>query len=230
MDLHTPEMIADNKPEAPGSSNSLWLRTGFFQDPDQFEYLFQEILPRLVRDAGTGIRSRLMAWCLGCGTGEEPYSVAMVLQEFADRFPGLPFQFTVLGTDPSEERLEQARLAIYDWQKGQQLPLPVRNRYLLKSKDPQQQRIRIIPQLRSMVRFRCLSLAEEASGFREPMDLIFCRGVISQLEPPDQVPVLSRVCRLITPGGYLFLRRDEAPPGSVPGLHSVTAGIYQYQP
>ncbi|WP_130472192.1 CheR family methyltransferase [Candidatus Magnetaquicoccus inordinatus] len=181
----------------------------FFHQADHFEYLVQTALPELIKVTGAGISRDFMIWSAGCATGEEAYTLAMVLQEFADHYPGIPFRAKVLATDISERVLATANDAIYNIEKVAPISMEMKRKYLLKSRDPNRQLVRVIPELREMVKFRRLNILDHDFGLRERMDIIFCRNRISHFNRPTQQKLVSNFCRNLSPGGYLFLGHTE---------------------
>ncbi len=185
--------------------------SGFFEEPTHFEYLVRDAVPELIRSYGYGVRKELMVWSVWCLSGEEPYTLAMVLSEFALRFPGLGFRFMILATDASTNTLDTARRGIYNEDHISHVPMHLRKKYLMRSRDNSRRLIRIAPEIREMVRFRKTDLREEDFNFREPMDIIFCRNVAGWDDMRERVDLLRRFYRHLSPGGYLFLGHDEDP-------------------
>ncbi|MBF0096929.1 MAG: protein-glutamate O-methyltransferase CheR [Magnetococcales bacterium] len=183
--------------------------TEFFHQADHFEYLVQTALPELIKVTGAGISREFMIWSAGCATGEEAYTLAMVLQEFADHYPGIPLRAKVLGTDISDRVLAQANEAIYSMEKVAPISLDMKRKYLLKSKDPNRQLVRVVPELREMVKFRRLNILESDFALRERMDIIFCRNRLTHFNRPTQQKLVNNFCRNLSPGGYLFLGPTE---------------------
>jgi chemotaxis protein methyltransferase CheR len=182
-------------------------KTDFFREPRHFEFLVQNALPELIRLCGAGTRRPLSVWSAGCSTGEEPYTLAMVLSEFAGRNPG--FLFSLLATDISTSVLERAVRGTYKEERVDAVPPEFKRKYLMKSKDRVKKLIRIVPELRSLVKFRRLNFLDHDFGMRELQDIIFCRNVIIYFDRPTQEKVLTRLCRHLIPGGYLFMGHSE---------------------
>ncbi len=198
--------------------------TEFFHQADHFEYLVQTALPELIKVTGAGISRDFMIWSAGCATGEEAYTLAMVLQEFADHYPGIPLRARVLGTDISDRVLSQANEAIYSMEKVAPISLDMKRKYLLKSKDPNRQLVRVVPELREMVKFRRLNILESDFSLRERMDIIFCRNRLTHFNRPTQQKLVNNFCRNLSPGGYLFLGPTESLQGlQVPVVQAAPA-------
>ena len=182
-------------------------KTDFFREPQHFEYLLNKAIPDIIAGIGTGIRKTFMVWSAACSSGEEVYTLTMVLEEFARKRPG--FKYMVLGTDISTKMLETAKAAIYDEERIIPVPMDLRQRYLLRSKDPQRKDVRIIPELRAKARFRWLNFMDQDFGLREKMDVIFCRNVLIYFDRPTQEKVVGHLCRHLAIGGYLFTGHSE---------------------
>jgi chemotaxis protein methyltransferase CheR len=182
-------------------------KTEFFREPGHFDYLTANVIPELIRSAGAGIRRPFMIWSAACSSGEEPYTLAMVMDQFGRRNQGFTFQ--VLGTDISTKVLDTAKEAIYEDDRIEGIPEGLRRVYLLRSRDRKKGLVRVAPELRAHVRFRRLNFMEEDFGMRERMDVIFCRNVLIYFDRPTQETVINRLCNHLQPGGYLFTGHSE---------------------
>ncbi len=199
-------------------------KTDFFREPRHFEYLTQTAMPALIRH-GVGINRRALIWSAGCATGEEPYTLAIVLSEFAAGHPD--FDFSIIGTDISTQVLQTAAVGIYAHDKVAPVPMPLRKKYLLRSKDPSRNQVRIIPALRAKVAFRRLNFMDPDFGLRESADIVFCRNVIIYFDRPTQELVLNRICRHLRVGGYLFMGHSETLNGLNVDLVPATSTVYR---
>jgi chemotaxis protein methyltransferase CheR len=174
-------------------------KTDFFREPRHFEYLTQTALPQL------GDR-KLLVWSAACSSGEEPYTLAMVLSEYAAARP--QFDFRILATDISTKVLRTAEDAIYSSQAAKPIPPPLRRKYLLQSKD--RNHVRIVPALRRTIAFHSLNLMDANYGVRQMFDIIFCRNVLIYFDRPIQEAVIGKLCRNLHPGGFLFVSHSES--------------------
>jgi chemotaxis protein methyltransferase CheR len=172
-------------------------KTDFFREPAHFDYLTRKVLPEITRT-----RRSVTIWSAGCSSGEEPYTLAMVLKEYG-------CDFMILATDISTKVLDKAQRAVYDDGQVAPIPDPLKKKYLLKSKDPGKNLFRVVPDLRNHVRFRRLNFMEGDFGFREPMDVIFCRNVIIYFDKPTQERLLNKFCNYLSPQGYIFMGHSE---------------------
>jgi chemotaxis protein methyltransferase CheR len=202
-------------------------KTDFFREPVHFQYLVQTILPEaLIEQEGARQRDRpFFLWSAGCSTGEEPYTLAMVLSAFAQQHPA--FRFSVMATDISTRVLDRARDGIYDEDRIATVPHELKQSYLLRSKDRGRSLVRIVPELRAAVQFKRLNLMEESFSFSEPLDVIFCRNVIIYFDRSTQERLISRFCRVLKPDGYLFLGHSESVHGFDLPLRRITSTVYR---
>lgn len=180
-------------------------KTDFFREGHQFVYLKETALPELM-ESGI-VRGSFSVWSSACSRGHEPYTLAMVLAEFGRTRGNLSFH--ILGTDISTRVLDIAKKAVYDHEEIEPVPLDLRKRYLLRSRDREKRLVRIVPGLRSRVKFRRLNLMDDQYPMVDQMDVIFCRNVMIYFERQTQEALLARLCRHLKAGGYLFVGHSE---------------------
>jgi len=200
-------------------------KTDFFREPAHFTYLVEKVVPDLRSSRGAGSRRPLMIWSAGCSTGEEPYTIAMVLMEHAESAGRL--NFSILASDISTQVLERAREAIYTEARMQPVPPHLRRKYFMRSKDRSRGLVRVAPEVRAMVRFRRINFMEGDFGMREPMDVIFCRNVIIYFDRPTQENLLRRLSGHLIPGGYLFMGHSETLSGLDVPFFPVVPTVYR---
>lgn len=198
-------------------------KTDFFRESRHFDYLLGVAVPALLGQSGWN--RNLLVWSAGCSTGEEPYTLAMVLSDYAERNKG--FHFQLLATDISTQVLAHAQRAIYKSELLKPVPADLRRKYVMRSKDRSSPLQRIVPELRQIVEFRRLNLMNRDFGIDEPMDVIFCRNVIIYFDPPTRASLLNRFTRQLRPGGYLFLGHSETLNGLDVPLTSVGPTVYR---
>lgn len=199
-------------------------KTDFFREPGHFDFLTKHALPEMIEAHSEEIHKRLTIWSAGCSSGEEPYTLAMVLREFASQ---RRFSFLILATDISKSMLEKAALAIYDAERIAPVPVDLQKKYLLRGKDRTQQRFRVAPELRQLVKFRILNFMDSDFGFREPIDIIFCRNVIIYFDKKTQEELLRKFCNSLTSRGYIFMGHSETLFGMDLPLVQVAPTIYR---
>jgi chemotaxis protein methyltransferase CheR len=199
-------------------------KTDFFREAAHFEYLFDHALPDLITTTGAGINKSLEIWSAGCSSGEEPYTLAMLLSEFAETCHG--FDYSILGTDISERVLEKAVRGIYREHLTQPVPAALKKKYMMRSKNREADLVRMVPELRGKVRFRRINLMDRVLDVNRTMDLIFCRNVIIYFERAVQYELIWKLCENLTAGGYLFLGHSETLHGMNLPLKQVSPMVY----
>jgi chemotaxis protein methyltransferase CheR len=222
--LHSPE---GRKEEPTYLVDAITTKTDFFREPSHFDYLTGAIVPEMARSFGAGIRRPLTVWSSACSTGEEPYTIAMVLAEYAASVNPQAYRFTIEATDISEVVAETGRCAIYSEAAIEPVPDALRLRYLLRSKDRQSNRVRIVPELRARVHFRTLNLLSPDYGFAEPLDVIFCRNVMIYFDRATQHKILSQMCQALRIGGFLIMGHAESLSGMDLPLAQANPTVYR---
>lgn len=180
-------------------------KTGFFRGPDHFEYLHDTVLPSLLKGNKLGT---LQCWSAACSTGEEPYTLAMVLNEARIHNPAL--NYSILATDLSTQVLQRAAQAVYTEEQAAEIPLPMRRRYLLQSKDKLARQVRVNAVLREKVLFQRLNLMDDSYNTGINFQIIFCRNVLIYFDRATQERVVQKLSERLEPGGYLFIGHSES--------------------
>ena len=181
-------------------------KTDFFREPEHFDFLVQQALPDLVARNESG--RPLLFWSAGCSTGEEPYTLAMVLSEYGQNRPG--FRFRVLATDISTQVLAKANRGIFNEALLHPVPPVMRRKYFMRSRDPQSNLLRVVPELRRLVDFRRLNFMDGDFGLSDHADVIFCRNVIIYFDRPTQERILQKLAAHLVSGGYVFVGHSES--------------------
>ena len=201
-------------------------KTDFFRESKQFDYLKKKALPELLSSVPPGGVKKLYLWSSGCSRGHEPYTLAMVLSEYAEQ-QNKRIDFRILGTDISTDVLNVAQKAVYTHEEVEPVPMALRKKYLLRSKDRSKNMVRIIPQLRSKVRLHRLNLMNKHYTSIEQMDIIFCRNVMIYFDKETQNQILHKLLKHLKPGGFLFMGHSEVVQHAEFPLKSVQTTIYQ---
>ncbi|MDR3440642.1 CheR family methyltransferase [Telmatospirillum sp.] len=199
-------------------------KTEFFREPQHFRFLTEQGLPTLLAKSGAGGRRTLKAWSAACSTGAEPYTMAMVLQEFGQTQRG--YRYSVLATDICTEVLEKGLLGIYPEEMSAPVSEELLRRYFMRSRDRARQEVRVAPEIRTQVRFARLNLMDESYDVDMGMDIIFCRNILIYFDKPTQEQVLKRLCQHLHPGGYLIIGHSEATAGFSLPLRSVAPTVF----
>lgn len=175
--------------------------TYFFRDHKPFEALRREILPALA--AARADTRRVRIWSAACSSGQEPYSLAMVVHEFFAAMPGWDIQ--ILATDINKEVLAQASGGCYGpLEVNRGLPASLLVRYFHECGSQWQ----ITDEIKRLVKFDVLNLTKAWPPL-PPMDVIFLRNVMIYFDLPTKQQILKRVSRVLQPDGYLFLGGAE---------------------
>lgn len=201
-------------------------KTDFFREPVHFTFLTETVLPEFMNSYSPSSRPPFSVWSSACSSGEEPYTLNIVLNEFERANPG--FRFSILATDISTKVLEKARAGIYDEAQIAMIPSMQKGRYFLRSKDRSKGKVRVVPALRSSIAFQHLNLMDESYPLREgSLDALFCRNVIIYFDRQTQNMLLARLCKYLRRDGYLFLGHSETVHGFDLPVTRVTSTIYR---
>jgi chemotaxis protein methyltransferase CheR len=176
-------------------------KTSFFREPQHFDFLAARVLPACA-EAG---RARI--WSAGCSSGEEAYTIAMVMRETIPDVERMDAR--VLATDISERVLARAREGVYEHELMRDVPVPLARKYFACVRQEAPRAYRAGDALRALVRFARLNLME-AWPMRGPFDAIFCRNVMIYFDRPTQERLVGRFWELLAPGGHLFVGHSES--------------------
>ena len=198
-------------------------KTDFFREAGHFDYLVSKALPDLAARKGANRKS--LVWSAGCSTGEEPYTLAMVLSEYSDTCPG--FGFRVLATDISTAVLAKAALGVFKSEVAGTVPQNLRKKYFMRSRDPESDLLRVVPEVRALIEFRRVNFMDSDFGLSELPEIIFCRNVIIYFDRPTQVRLLEKLTRQLAPGGYFFAGHSESLQGMDLPLVPVAPAVYR---
>jgi chemotaxis protein methyltransferase CheR len=183
-------------------------KTEFFREPDHFKFLADVALPQMLSERRGGVNTLIKAWSTASSIGAEPYTLAMVMEDVSNRIGG--FRISIVATDISSRVLETAAGATYPEAMIEPVPLEMRKRYLLRGRNGSKGLVRLVPEIRRLVRFGRLNLMDAAYPVDQDMDLIFCRNMLIYFDKPTQQAVLTRLCDHLRPGGCLFLGHSES--------------------
>ena len=189
-------------------------KTAFFREDAHFTFLAEALERRM----GRGVT----IWSAGCSSGEEPYTLAMVLAEYHRRHG--THGSRILATDISDRVLTRARAAEYDREQLSPVPFELADRYLQPGSAPG--RLTIAPELRRMVRFARLNLMGPWP-MKGPFEVIFCRNVMIYFDTPTRQTLVQRFTDLLAPGGYLMTGHSESITSLSHDLTYVQPALYQ---
>lgn len=193
--------------------------TYFMREPVHFSVLNETVLPELAARSRNGFCN---VWCAGCSTGEEAYTLAMLLQDFRDRTSGAP-NIRILATDISREVIEKAENGIYPAAQWERIPKKWQDRYCHMEDD---KTFRIDDKIKYHIRFKKQNLLESES-MAESFDLIFCRNVMIYFDRESKRRLLGRLEEALKPGGYLFIGLAELFGREETKLRPVSPAVYK---
>jgi len=173
----------------------------FFRDIKPFDQFKQVLLPKLLQTRAGARKIRI--WSAACSSGQEPYSLAMILREEGVKLAG--WRFEIAATDISAEMLEKSKAGMYS-QFEVQRGLPVT--YLVKYFTQMGDKWKIDPSLREIIQFREFNLLNDPTMLGQ-FDIVFCRNVLIYFDNETKRQILERISRVMPPDGYLYLGGAE---------------------
>jgi chemotaxis protein methyltransferase CheR len=179
--------------------------TSFFREPHHFEFMASQMLPTVMK-RNTGAR-KMRIWCCAASTGEEPYSIAMVLREAQQQLVG--WDVKLLATDLDSAVLAHGQAGVYTAERFNGMDPKRMARFFDKGGGAHAGKLRAREELRSLITFKQLNLMRDWP-MRGPFDAIFCRNVIIYFDKPTQRELFERMARLQRPGDLLFLGHSES--------------------
>lgn len=196
-------------------------KTDFFREPEHFKFLTSTHLPQWCESE----RRTMNVWSAGCSSGEEPYTLVMVLEEFRRRNP--QFAYNVLASDVSIRVIQSAFKGVYTLDKIATLPMELKRAYFLRSKV-QPELVRVKPEYRKKINYKRINFMDDAYGLmKQDYDIIFCRNVLIYFDKATQEKVIRKFISHLRPGGLLFLGHSESIMGMDVPLKQVRPTVYQ---
>jgi chemotaxis protein methyltransferase CheR len=180
--------------------------TFFWRENDHFEYFIKTVLPEMTGALKDQKNRSLKIWCSGCSSGEEPYTLAMLLREYFGASLS-SWDTGILATDISSRALDKAVAGVYPEENVSKLPSHLKNAYFKRTADGQ---LEVIPSLKSMIMYRRLNLIADSYPFKSKFNIIFCRNVMIYFDKPTREALLARYSRYMVDGGYLFIGHSES--------------------
>jgi len=179
-------------------------KTDFFREATHFDFLRDIILPNFTKES---YAPEFRLWSAGCSTGEEVYTLAMVLQEFSS---SKALNYHIWGTDVAEPSVLHAHQAVYERNRITPIPPRLQKKYLLKHKNPQISTIRIIPALRHKTSFSVVNLMDNYPFGDNFFDAIFCRNTLIYFGKETREMVIRKLLQKLKTGGFFFLGHSES--------------------
>ena len=180
--------------------------TFWFRDEHPFAILEETVLPALAEARSRNVR----IWSAACSTGQEPYSISMVVQQYLSRNPSALSDVQIVATDISTAVLDEAKSAYYDpMQLARGLKNDLKQRYFERDAGHWEERWRVRDEIRRRVRFTIANLQASYAALGK-FDIIFCRNVLIYFSGESKTDIISRMADTLNPGGYLFLGASES--------------------
>lgn len=177
--------------------------TFFFRENHHFEYLANQVIPHLLAKNKTSKKIRI--WSAGCSTGEEPYSLAVVLKEAVPT----GWDARVLATDLDTTVVETAQRGVYNIERLKGVSEARKKRWFLKGTGERSGFVKVKPELQKMIDFGQINLMNEWP-IRDKIDVIFCRNVVIYFDKPTQSKLFNRYADLLQDEGHLFIGHSES--------------------
>jgi chemotaxis protein methyltransferase CheR len=201
--------------------------THFFREPKHFEFLEKKVVPAWIDLAERGKRARrVRVWSAACSTGEEPFSIAMVLLHHLP--PSAGWSVEVIATDLSTRVLERAKKAEYSIDKASEIPTHYLKEFMLKGTGNQEGKMKADDPLRAVVRFQWINLNAEAYPVQGRFDLIFCRNVLIYFNAQSRKRTIDRLIGHLAPDGFFFVGHAESLHGVTTEVRSVIPTVYAF--
>ena len=195
--------------------------TSFFREPAHFTFMAEKVAAWLKESPGTMVR----IWSAGCSSGQEPYSMAMVL---AETLPPPSLQkVEIWASDLSLEMLKVAAGAIYTSRDVQGVSPQRLRRFFLLGRGPREGSFRIVPEIRDLVKFRHIDLRTPNWSIPTDLPMIFCRNVSIYFAEEERLSLIERLAQHLRPGGWLAMGNGEILPGSAPSLRKHSPSLFQ---
>ena len=194
--------------------------TYFYREKQHYEFLISDVLPYLVQKQKA--KKDLRIWSAGCSSGEEPYSIAMVLADFLGNYKAF-WDTKILATDISTNVLKKAKAGIYTNENIKNNP-PMWNRIYFKPFDDNHSVI--VNSIKREVIFRRLNLLS-SFNFKKRFHIIFCRNVMIYFDAPTRHKVIRKFYEITEPGGYLFVSHSESLDRGVTSYKYIKPSIYR---
>ena len=198
--------------------------TRFFREPRHFEFLAQTVFPRWREEVSRGARAaQIRIWSAGCSSGEEPYSLAMML---LDHFGDFGWKLEIVATDISTRVLEEARAGIFPVGESKDIPAKYLSSYFLRGTGEQQGHMKVCQEVQELVTFSRVNLHADSYNISNSFDLIFLRNVMIYFDQKSKNKVLAGLLDHLSPSGYLFVGHSESLQGLDTSLKPVGSSVY----
>ena len=200
--------------------------TKFFREPEHFSFLTKKalpaLLPRLLKDG-----TPLNVWSAACSSGEEPYTLAIVLAEALRAYPSI--SWNIFASDISKRMLARAQHGIYRMESAAPVEPDLLKRYFQQGVGSRAGDCRVKTELKEHILFHRINLFQAEFPIPKRQHVIFCRNVMIYFDPPSRATLIARLTEQLASGGYLIVGHSESLFGIRHSLESVQQGVY-YKP
>lgn len=198
--------------------------TFFFREGAHFDFLREKAIPEFAARGRKERTNTISVWSAACSSGEEPYSIAIVLDEML-RQHGMTYK--IQATDISHRVLDKAKKAVYREEALEHVTASHQRDYFQRGIGPQEGNYRVKATLRSAVQFHHLNLLEGEPPFSDLFQIIFCRNVMIYFDKTTQEELVGRLTHRLVPGGYLLVGHSESLTGIRHSLQLVQSAVYR---
>ncbi|MBF0099713.1 MAG: protein-glutamate O-methyltransferase CheR [Desulfobacterales bacterium] len=197
--------------------------TYFLREKAHFDFLTNVVFAQITSLLNTQNSRDIRVWCAGCSTGEEAYSLMILMMEyFGDRYA--LWDIGLLATDISANALKKAKAGIYSPEQIKSLPKHIVLKYFSQTHDQQWQ---VVNRVRAEVIFRSFNLVNPVFPFKKPFHIIFCRNVMIYFDKPTRDTLIKKYYNFTLPGGYLFIGHSESIDRSLTSYQYVMPAVYR---
>jgi chemotaxis protein methyltransferase CheR len=199
--------------------------TSFFREDHHFDYLATTVFPQLYDKYKHQIKPRIRIWSAGCSSGEEPYSIAMILKKqvyFSEKW-----DIKILATDLDSNILDKARTGIYTLDQLEKIASGNHKHWFRKGLSKDKRQLHIAPEIKESIYFRQLNLTASQWPMQGPFDVIFCRNVVIYFDKKTRQALLNRFADILSEDGYLFIGHSESLFGFTDRFKSVGKTMYK---
>jgi chemotaxis protein methyltransferase CheR len=219
------ELLAAHEQEVESFINSISTNhTKFFREAHHFEHFRAHVAVPFAQGVGRTVGGRLRVWSAGCSSGEEPYTIAVVLKREIRNFAARDVR--ILATDIDTDVLTKAARGEFAASAIDEVPKPYQSFFGVEDNGEEAGKVNMDQDVRSLISFRRLNLMEPWP-FRGLFDAIFCRNVMIYFDGPTKSALVDRFTQQLKPGGWLYIGHSESLIGSHPGLRLVGRTIYR---
>jgi chemotaxis protein methyltransferase CheR len=197
--------------------------THLFREKQHFDFLARALREQLADRKWRAANGTLRVWSAGCSTGDEPYSIAMTVDDLA----GASLNWKILATDISTRVLDCAREGLYESHRLGTVPPIYRQRYFVHGRGLERGVVQVCPELRGRITFARLNLMSDRFSFRHGFHYIFCRNVMIYFDRPTQEALVAKLTVHLRAGGYLLIGHSESLSAIKHTLHYLQPTIYQ---